>query len=319
MTLVKDIAELTSHLDQGSSVTIGNFDGVHVGHQALIRKVIEKSEKTGVKSVIVTFDPHPLRVILGKTPPFITTTEQKLELLSQFTPDHIVCLEFTKHMARLTPEDFVNVYLVQGLHVKELVIGHDYAFGKDRRGDVHLLRELGQRYQFHVEQVDPVYKNNDIVSSTRIRKLIQNGQVWQVRPLLNRFFQITGNVIEGQKRGGPLLGVPTANLKLRDELFPKTGVYAIWAEHDHHIYAGVANVGYNPTFDMHDLSVEAHLFDFHQDIYGQTLTVHFVQRLRDEKKFSGFEELVTQIRKDIASGNELLKQPEASLEFTNFS
>lgn len=314
MNVVRDIADLSPKIDRGTSITIGNFDGVHIGHQALINKVIEKSRENGLKSVVVTFDPHPLRIILGETPPFITTTEQKLDLISELEPDYIVCLQFNKDMAKMSAEDFVYHYLVQGLCVQELVIGHDYAFGKDRRGDINLLRRLGEDYNFHVDQVDPIYRDGDVVSSTRIRKMIQNGQVWQVRPLLNRFFQIIGNVVKGQKRGGPLLGVPTANLKLRDELFPKTGVYAVWVDYEHDIYPGVANVGYNPTFDMHELSVEVHLFDFNADIYGRKIRVYFVQRLRDEKKFSGFEELLTQIKRDIIRGQEILKNPEASLE-----
>ncbi len=314
MNVVRDIADLSPKIDRGTSITIGNFDGVHIGHQALINKVIEKSRENGLKSVVVTFDPHPLRIILGETPPFITTTEQKLDLISELEPDYIVCLQFNKDMAKMSAEDFVYHYLVQGLCVQELVIGHDYAFGKDRRGDINLLRRLGEDYNFHVHQVDPIYRDGDVVSSTRIRKMIQNGQVWQVRPLLNRFFQIIGNVVKGQKRGGPLLGVPTANLKLRDELFPKTGVYAVWVDYEHDIYPGVANVGYNPTFDMHELSVEVHLFDFNADIYGRKIRVYFVQRLRDEKKFSGFEELLTQIKRDIIRGQEILKNPEASLE-----
>lgn len=316
MSIVKDISKLSLCLNQGSSLTIGNFDGVHIGHQALISKVMEKSREKDLKSIVVTFDPHPLRVILGQTPPFITTTEQKLDLISQLSPDYIVCLEFNKEMASMSAETFVHYYLVQGLGVKELVIGHDYAFGKDRQGDIHLLRQLGQDYNFHVQQVDPIYRNNSIVSSTRIRKLIQTGQVWQARPLLNRFFQIIGNVVAGQKRGGPLLGVPTANLKLRDELFPKTGVYAVWIECEQSIYPGVANVGYNPTFDMHELSVEVHIFDFDTDIYDRKIRVYFVQRLRDEKKFSGFEELLNQIKMDITKAKEILKDPETSPEIS---
>jgi riboflavin kinase/FMN adenylyltransferase len=310
MSIFYSVKELTPRLRQGSCVTIGNFDGVHLGHQALLRRTREKAAHNGTSSVVITFDPHPMRVIRGKTPPFITLKQQKLELLSDQGLDYVVCLEFTRHMAELSPEDFIRDYLVQGLHLRDLVIGHDYAFGKGGKGNYELLKELGREYDFQVERIDPVHQEGKVVSSTRIRTLIQEGRVLEARPLLGRFYQVSGEVVEGKKRGGPILGVPTANLKLVDELFPKPGVYAVWAQRGSQLLPGVANVGYNPTFNHHELSVEVHIFDFDEDLYGQSLRVHFVKRLRDEKKFSGVEELLAWIRQDMRAARDILHDPD---------
>ncbi|MCF8108348.1 MAG: bifunctional riboflavin kinase/FAD synthetase [Desulfohalobiaceae bacterium] len=310
MNIFYSVKELTPRLRRGACVTIGNFDGVHLGHQALLRRTREKAGHNGTSSVVITFDPHPLRVIRGQTPPFITLKQQKLELLSDQGLDYVVCLEFTRHMAGLSPEDFIRHYLVQGLHLRDLVIGHDYAFGKGGKGNYELLKELGREYDFQVERIDPVHQEGKVVSSTRIRTLIQEGRVLEARPLLGRFYQVTGEVVEGKKRGGPILGVPTANLKLVDELFPKPGVYAVWAQRGSQILPGVANVGYNPTFNHHELSVEVHIFDFDEDLYGQSLRVHFVKRLRDEKKFSGVEELLAWIRQDMREARDILQDPD---------
>jgi riboflavin kinase/FMN adenylyltransferase len=311
MNVVHTISELSSDdLKHGSCVTIGNFDGVHLGHQALLHRTKERARELGLASIVVTFDPHPLRVILGQTPPFITLIEQKMSLLSAIGLDHTVCLPFTKEMAQLSPEEFVQLYLVQGLKTRALIIGHDYVFGKHKRGNYQLLTELGQRHGFAVEKIEPVYKNGDVVSSTRIRTLVQDGQVEQVRPLLGRYYQVSGSVIQGHRRGGPILGIPTANLKLVDELFPQPGVYAVWAELEGDILPAVANVGHNPTFGTNALSVEVHILDFARDLYDMHLRINFVRRIRPEQKFSGIEELKSQIHRDIDQARTMLSDPE---------
>jgi riboflavin kinase/FMN adenylyltransferase len=311
---IQDIQDVIA----GSCVTIGNFDGVHKGHQKLIALACERAKARDLISVVVTFDPHPLRVLRSdRTPPFITLTEQKIELLSQYGPQVCLLLEFTMDMARLSPEEFVKTYLVDGLHVKDMIIGYDYHLGKGRAGNFETLCELGRKYGFTVDRLDPVTIDNAIVSSTRIRDLVQAGHVWAVRPLLGRFYQVKGEVVHGMNRGGKLLGFPTANLKLVDELFPKPGVYAVWAELDGAVYEGVANIGLNPTFGNDVLSVEAHLLDFAGDIYGDEIRVHFVQRIRDEKKFNGLEELKERIAKDVELGRQILAQPEAAIKLTH--
>ncbi|MBG0791564.1 MAG: bifunctional riboflavin kinase/FAD synthetase [Desulfovibrionaceae bacterium] len=301
----------------GSCVTIGNFDGVHKGHQRLIELACSRAKASGLVSVAVTFDPHPLWVLRNdKTPPFITLTEQKLELISQYGPQVCLLLNFTMEMAKLSPEEFVRTYLLDGLNMKEMIIGYDYHLGKGRAGNFETLRELGDAHGFTVDRLDPVTVDNAIVSSTRIRDLVQAGNVWGARPLLGRFYQVKGEVVHGKNRGGRLLGFPTANLKLVDELFPKPGVYAVWVEADGVVHMGVANIGKNPTFGNDVLSVEAHLLDFSGDIYGADIRVHFVQRIRDEKKFSGIDELKERIATDVDLGRRILSQPEAAIKLT---
>jgi len=311
MIVVRNVAELGDIL-RGSCLTIGNFDGVHLGHQRLLSRVTTKAKALGLESIAVTFDPHPMRVLAGPhTPPFITLTGRKLELIAALGLDCALVLEFTREMAALDPEDFVKTYLVDGLNVKEMVIGYDYAFGRDRKGNFELLVKLGEKHGFRVERLGPVIIDGAVVSSTRIRDLIQAGKVWEARALLGRFYTVRGRVVRGRDRGGRLLGFPTANLKLVDELFPKTGVYAVWASCEGKTWPAVANIGYNPTFGNDVLSVEAHILDFNQDLRGRELRVAFVQRLRSEKKFSGIEELSAQIKKDIALGRQILADSES--------
>ncbi len=312
MIVVRTPQELTEAVGP-SCVTIGNFDGVHHGHQKLIRTVVEKAQARSLSSVVVTFDPHPLRVLRGdRTPPFITLTSQKLELISALDPNAAVLLRFDREMAALSPEQFVRRYLVQGLCMREMVIGYDYALGKGRSGNHAALKELGEKYGYEVERLDPVLIGDAVVSSTRIRHLVEAGEVWDARPLLGRFYQVRGEVIHGHNRGGRLLGFPTANLALSDELVPKPGVYAVWARTKHGLHKGVANIGLNPTFGDGALSVEAHLLDYHGDLYGARLRVYFVQRIRDERKFSGLDELKERIGRDVELARRILAVPEAS-------
>jgi riboflavin kinase/FMN adenylyltransferase len=311
MIIYHQAEEIASKIS-GSCVTIGNFDGVHLGHRTLLEKTVSQAKTLGLSSVAVTFEPHPLRLFTGNSnPPLITLLDQKLELLGGMDLDYTLCLEFNHELAALSPENFVATYLVETLKTRKLIIGYDYAFGKGRAGNYELLSRLGRVYGFEVEQLDPVLVGGVIVSSTRIRDLIESGQVWEARPLLGRFYRVAGRVIHGMKRGGPMLGFPTANIHLTDELFPKTGVYAVWAEIQKRILPAVANIGFNPTFGNDVLSVEVHIMDFKGDLYDQDILVHFVQRLRSEKKFSGLDELKAQIARDKKIARTILASPEA--------
>ncbi|MGE4293517.1 MAG: bifunctional riboflavin kinase/FAD synthetase [Desulfovibrio sp.] len=311
MIVAKSIHELRGAVAE-SVVTIGNFDGVHLGHQKLIGMTCAKAKARGALSVVVTFEPHPMRVLVGpQTPPFITLIDQKLELIERQGPHITLVLNFTRALAALSPDEFVKTYLVDGLGVRELVIGYDYHMGKGRSGDYATLSGLGEKYGFQVFRLDPVTCDGAVVSSTRIRDLVQAGEVWEARPLLSRFYQVAGEVVHGMDRGGKLLGFPTANLRLVDELVPKRGVYAIWVELDGHCLPAVANIGTNPTFGNDAVSVEAHILDFKSDIYGRRIHVHFVQRLRDERKFSGLDELKARIAEDVHLARAILSAPEA--------
>lgn len=311
MIVARKIEELRETIS-GSCVTIGNFDGVHLGHQRLMARTCAKARKRGLVSVVVTFDPHPMTVLMGqKTPPFITNTSQRLKLIEQQGPNVALVLEFTRQMAALEPDEFVQRYLVDGLAMRELVIGYDYAMGKGRKGNHELLMALGQQLGFGVERLDPVIASGAVVSSTRIRDLIQSGNVWDARPLLGRFFEVQGDVVDGMKRGASKLGFPTANLRLEGTLLPKPGVYAVWAELDGETYQAVANVGDNPTFGDTGLTLEAHILDFNRSIYGQRLSLQFVQRLRSERKFESIEALKARIADDVRLGRVILASADA--------
>lgn len=310
MIAARTIEELHETIS-GSCVTIGNFDGVHLGHQRLMARTCAKAKKRGLVSVVVTFDPHPMTVLMQKTPPFITSTAQRLKFIEQQGPNVTLVLEFTRQMAALEPQEFVRRYLVEGLNLKELVIGYDYAMGKGRKGNFELLTALGRDLGFGVERLDPVIVGGAVVSSTRIRDLIQSGNVWDARPLLGRFFEVEGEVVDGMKRGASKLGFPTANLRLSGTLLPKPGVYAVWAEVEGEICQAVANVGYNPTFGDTGLTLEAHILDFNRSIYGQRVALQFVQRLRSERKFDSLEALKARIADDVRLGRVILASADA--------
>ncbi|MBU2552682.1 MAG: riboflavin biosynthesis protein RibF, partial [Proteobacteria bacterium] len=241
-------------------------------------------------------------------PPLITVYDQRLELIDRMGIDVVICLEFTLALAGIEPEDFVRDILVDRIGVKEIVIGYDYTFGRRARGNRELLLAMGQELGFtvHTVKAQPGL-DGTIVSSTLIRELVTDGQVEKTPALLGRYYRIAGRVIHGHERGKKL-GFPTANLKLVDELVPKPGVYAVRVTHQGRVYNGVANIGFNPTFGDVGLSVEVHCFDFDADIYDQDIKVDFVSRLRDEKKFTGPEELISQITQDCRLARSILDE-----------
>ncbi|MGB9498401.1 MAG: bifunctional riboflavin kinase/FAD synthetase [Dissulfuribacterales bacterium] len=309
MKVITDINAIKTPF-RNAVVTIGNFDGVHKGHQAIFHQVMEKAEAIGGTSVAVTFDPHPVRVLKNNNwPPLITLHEQKIELISKTCLDVLVCIPFTKQFAAITADQFVTDLLVNRLRMKAIVIGKDYSFGKDRKGNVEFLKKCADELDFEVILTDwiPISHNQtDRISSTRIREIVMAGNVDQAVNLLGRHYQIRGPVVSGRNRGGRLLGFPTANINLADELCPKTGVYAVTVECKEGKYKGVTNIGYSPTFEDHIFTVEVHLLDFDGDLYDHQLRVNFIKRIRDEQKFSNIDELSKQITKDIETGREIL-------------
>lgn len=312
MLITRQIQDLRTLLAQGSCVTLGNFDGVHNGHRKLIARTIAKAEAAHVPSVVITFSPHPLKVLAGnRAPACISSEEQKIELLRTLNADILLLMPFTHELAALSPEEFVRTMLVDTLHVKELVVGYDYSFGKGRSGDFTMLSQLGERYNYGCERIEPVIIDGAVVSSTRIRDMVKSGDVWNVYPLFERFFSMQGVVEHGMKRGGDLLGFPTANLRPSSELVPKGGVYATWVDFEGKRYKGVTNIGCVPTFGNNKQSIETFIMDFKQEIYGKDLEVHFVFRLRDEKKFDDLPSLMAQIHSDVALAEQILNSPEA--------
>jgi riboflavin kinase/FMN adenylyltransferase len=305
-----------NHLDQiiepfkHAVITIGNFDGVHIGHQALFHEAIEKAEAIGGTSVAMTFEPHPLRVMKKNNhPPLITLYEQKSELIERTGIDVLICVPFTLEFAAQTAEEFVRDLLVRKIGIKAIVVGQDYSFGKNREGDLDLLKSYGPEYGFEVIVAGWIKSARAIaerISSTKIRQLVTDGRMERAEKMLGRNYQIRGKVVAGRDRGGKLLGIPTANINLHDELCPKTGIYAVTVECGGNQHRGVANIGYSPTFEDHEFTVEVHILDFSANIYGKQIRVNFIKRIRDEIKFSNISELIDQIKLDIAAAHKIL-------------
>ncbi len=291
-------------------ITIGNFDGVHIGHQALFYEVIEKADVIGGTSIAMTFEPHPIRVLKENNhPPLITLYEQKVELIAKSGIDVLICVPFTREFAALSPREFVEDILIRQIGMTIIVVGKDYAFGKNREGNIDQLRTFAELFDFEVILADWIQEANNSskrISSTKIRELVTSGHVSEVQKSLGRYYQIRGVVATGRNRGGRLLGFPTANINLHDELCPKTGVYAVTVEFRDTKYKGVANIGYSPTFDDHVFTVEVHILDFDENIYGQNIRVNFISHIRDEKKFANISELSEQIKRDVEKTQEIL-------------
>ncbi len=305
MSVFFDFAQLATPL-KNPVATIGNFDGVHRGHLTLFDMVKNRAATISGQSVVITFDPHPLKVMRPDNgPPLITPTAQKLRLIEAAGVEIIFCIPFTKDFASISARDFVQNILLDGIGIRELVVGYDYSFGRGREGNIQLLKEMGQTAGFLVHVAEPVHIGDRLVSSTAIRKLVQEGNLPEAKLLLGRDYQIFGRVIKGMNRGGRLLGFPTANLDPVDELVPGVGVYAVHVVIDNEVYEGVTNIGYNPTFGKGPFSVETHILDFKKYLVGKDITIQFIKRLRIEKKFESIEELSAEIRKDILKAKEI--------------
>ncbi len=309
MEIIESLEKITKPY-KNAVITIGNFDGVHIGHQALFHEVIEKADAIDGTSIAMTFEPHPLRVLQqNNLPPLITLYEQKAELIARSGIEVLICVPFTREFAGMSAREFVKDLLIKRIGMRAIVVGKDYTFGRNREGDLKLLQALANEHNFEVVRVDwiQIAKNYPgRISSTRVRELVMAGEVAEVQQLLGRHYQIRGLVTAGRDRGGKLLGFPTANINLHDELCPKTGVYAVTVECQDKFYQGVANIGYSPTFDDRLFTVEVHILDFNENIYGKRIRINFVKRIRDEIKFSSIEELSEQIRKDVIEAREIL-------------
>lgn len=279
-------------------LALGNFDGIHLGHQAIFRHVSTRARALHGTSMVFTFASHPLQVIAPeRVPPLLMTSAQKMQLVGTLGIDVGLCIPFTEAFARQEPLAFIREILCGELGVHELVVGYDCRFGHRRAGTATLLQEYATHFGYTVTVVPPITVDDTVVSSSNIRRLLQDGHVAQAARLLGRHYTIEGTVVEGFRRGASL-GFPTANVQSSNALIPRTGVYAVRVEWEQHAYPGVANIGYNPTFGNTALSVEAHLFDVQVDLYGAVVRVEFLQRLRDERKFASLEELTTQIAAD---------------------
>ena len=289
-----------TRLPHGTTVTVGSFDGVHRGHQAVLQEIHRRARAARRSSVLVTFDPHPLEVVNpAAAPPLLTTGPERLEILALSPLDYVLLVRFDRHLASLSPEEFVRRILVERCGLRELVIGHDHGFGRGRSGDVETLRRLGQSLGFDVDVVPPVDFGGQHVSSSRIRRAVAGGDLASAAAMLGRPYGVVGRVGQGERRGR-LLGVPTINLSELSprKLLPPDGVYAVRVEWRGGSAGGMMNQGPRPTFQDGRRVLEAHIFDFDGDLYGEWVRIEWVTRLRDIERFGSVEELGQQLERD---------------------
>lgn len=307
MNVIKDLESI--EFTYSRAITIGSFDGVHIGHQEILKKCKDIAKSYNLRSTVITFEPHP-RLVLSKDAELklLTSFEEKKSYFENLGIDELIVINFTLEFAKLNAEEFIKDLVHNKIGFNWLIIGYDHRFGKERSGDESLLRELGLKYGFHIEKVGPSTVGEDIVSSTKIRKLLLKGDVVRANKMLGRYYSIESSVVRGAGRG-KILGFPTANLEPINELklIPAKGVYAIEAKLNETVFQGVLNIGERPTFgDALEPLLEAHIFDFNENIYGKNVSIYFVERLRDEKKFGDVEELRNQIREDIEKAKKIL-------------
>ncbi len=308
MKIIRSLESIQNEFQNGSSLTLGNFDGIHVGHQTLLLRTVEKAKELGIPSVVVTYYPNPA-VVLGKKPNFkyLSSESEKEELIRGFGIEYLIVLDFTITLSKMTAEDFLEQIMIKTLHAKHIVIGYNHFFGAERRGDFALLDLLKTKYSYTVELKEAVLKKDSKISSSLIRGFLDKGEMEEAKILLGRNYHLSGIVKEGAKRGRTI-GFPTANLQVpSDKLLPSVGVYACFVKFDGKDQKGMVNIGYNPTFDGLGLQVEVNSFDFDGNLYGKEIELEIVKKIRDEQKFSGIDALKAQLTKDKETSQRVLQ------------
>lgn len=309
MNIFRNIDEIK--FDKQTVLTLGTFDGIHLGHQQIIKRVLECSEENKLRNLIITFHPHPRKVINPEIQlKLLTTNEEQISILEKLGIQNLFIVNFTKEFSQLTPDEFIKNYLVDKIGLSRIVIGYDHHFGKGRGGDVEFLLASGKKYGFEVLQIQPFIINNEPVSSTKIRTALEVGDINKVNKMLGRYYSFSGVVVEGDKRGREL-GYPTANIKLSDEdkMLPQIGIYAVLVEIDGIEHKALLSIGKRPTFYNDGKVVpEVYIYDFNNDIYGKEIKVNLIQKLRGEEKFNSAEELIRQMNIDKENGLKILNQ-----------
>jgi riboflavin kinase/FMN adenylyltransferase len=305
MEIIRDLKDIGTL--KNPVVTIGNFDGVHLGHRQIFQKLRQAAVALDGVTVVITFAPHPLKVLpSGKDLRLITTYEEKELLIGALGIDYLIVIPFTEKFAAITAREFVDDVLVGVVGVKMLIIGYDYAFGRKREGNVELLRRLGNEHGFAVEVLEPIGDGKIVYSSTNIRSMVGKGDIRDVVSLLGRHFSLAGKVVHGHHRGKGL-GFPTANLVTEKELIPSSGVYAVKVRIGDATYDGACNIGSNPTFANETTSIEVFVFDFAGDLYGREVRLYFIERIRDERQFPDAAALQDAITADVKRCREILR------------
>lgn len=291
----------------GAVATLGNFDGIHLGHQALVRNAVEDANRCGIPSVVLTFEPHPLKILTpARAPRLILSHKDKMQLLQSFGVDIVVIKNFDAQFANLRAEEFVRGFLVDRLRIKKIWVGRDLRFGQRRQGSVDDLIRWGADLGFEVGIVEPILLQGVRVSSSRIRHLLEQGHVDEVEPMLGRRHFVSGRVVKGRCRGREL-GFPTANIATRTEVLPLDGIYATLFQIKDRQWLSVSNVGVNPTFGEGPRTVESFILDFNSDIYGESVKLSFVKKIREEKKFETAQALVLRMKEDVKSAQTIFK------------
>ena len=295
-------------------ITIGNFDGLHLGHQKIIQTVLQESEDINGTSMVVTFDPHPMKILAPEREIKLLTTPKERERLIRTMGIHVLlCITFNEEFSQLMPDDFIGDILVKKINAKKVIVGQNYAFGKARKGTTELLRRRGRKYGFNVKVVRHAKFNGEVVSSSKIRSFLSKGEVFEASTFLGRAYTIEGNVIKGAGRGEKLLHIPTANITTPNELVPKEGVYAVKIGIKNDFFDGVANIGKKPTFGDAVTSYEVHIFNYTGNLLGEHLRIHFIDWIRDQRSFPDALSLERQIRNDIEHAGEILNRKRPTL------
>jgi riboflavin kinase/FMN adenylyltransferase len=309
MQVIDSIKDLTKN--KNTVLTLGTFDGIHPGHLKIIDKLVDCSKEKGCRNVVITFHPHPRTVLSsGNEVKMLTTQEERRDLLKKHGVEIFLTINFTKEFASLTAEKFIYDYLVNGIGLSEIVLGHDHHFGKGRGGNVELLKKIGEKENFSAITVDAFYIDNEVVSSTKIRNALNDGDLKKANILLGRNYSFSGTVVGGDKRGRAL-GYPTANIKLssQEKLLPAIGIYAVRVVLKNERHIGLLSIGKRPTFhNAGELVTEVYIYNFNREIYDEVVTVELVERLRGEERFNSAEELINQMNKDKENGLKIFNE-----------
>lgn len=307
MEKITDLTHFTSK--KKTIVTIGTFDGVHVGHQKIIKKISEEAKKADVLSTIFTLFPHP-RMVLQQDDSLhlIQTLDEKVRFLETCGIDQLIVYPFSVEFSRMTAEDFVYEILVKKLRVKKVIIGYNHRFGRNRKANIGDMRAFGEKYDFEVEEISAQEIDEVSVSSTKVRNALNDGDIETANSFLGRPFELSGKVVHGLKIGRTL-GYPTANIQVKEsyKLIPKDGIYVVYGMIDNQKHYGMMSIGKNPTIEGKGRTIEVYFFDFQKDIYNKNIELHFLKRLRDEQKFSSLEALKTQLSQDQRSAEDFIK------------
>ena len=309
MRIFQDLSEVTR--DDNTIITLGTFDGIHAGHKLIIEEVVKKASDLGGRSFLITYHPHPRKVITSQNQlNLLSTPSEKAEIFRSLGIENLLIVNFTKKFSRLSPDAFIDNYIINGIGTKEVIIGYDHHFGKGRGGDQDFLYTMGNNFGFEVSIIQEYKMNNVTVSSSTIRRALLEGKISEANEYLGRQYAFTGTVIEGDKRGREL-GFPTANLRIDDEdkLLPALGIYAVEVTFNDNKKQGLLSIGRRPTFyELGDVVPEVYLFDFDENIYGEEITISLVERIRGEEKFSSADELMEKMNKDKEIGLGILNK-----------